>query len=33
MNTIITLTFSIKELTVPQATGGKQISKTEFDQN
>jgi hypothetical protein len=30
---ILTLTFSIKESTVPQATGGKSISKTEFDQN
>jgi len=30
---VMTLTFSIKESTVPQATGGKQISKTEFDQN
>jgi hypothetical protein len=29
----MTLTFSIKESTVPQATGGKSISKTEFDQN
>ncbi len=30
---VMTLTFSIKESIVPQATGGKQISKTEFDQN
>ena len=30
---VMTLTFSIKESTVPQATGGKSISKTEFDQN
>jgi len=30
---VMTLTFSIKESTVPQATGGKQISKTEFDKN
>ena len=30
---VITLTFSIKESTIPQATGGKQISKSEFDQN
>jgi hypothetical protein len=29
----MTLTFSIKESSVPQATGGKQISKSEFDQN
>ena len=30
---VMTLTFSIKETSVPQATGGKEISKTEFDQN
>jgi len=30
---VLTLKFSIKESSVPQATGGKQISKTEFDQN
>ncbi len=30
---VMTLTFSIKESSVPQATGGKQISKTEFEQN
>ncbi len=30
---VMTITFSIKESSVPQATGGKQISKTEFDQN
>lgn len=30
---VLTLTFSITESTYPQATGGKQISKTEFDQN
>ena len=30
---VMTLTFSIKESEVPQATGGKSISKTEFDQN
>lgn len=30
---VMTLTFSIKESSVPQATGGKQISKSEFDQN
>jgi len=30
---VMTLTFSIKESAVPQATGGKSISKTEFDQN
>ena len=30
---VMTLTFSIKESRVPQATGGKQISKSEFDQN
>jgi hypothetical protein len=30
---VMTLTFSIKESSVPQATGGRQISKSEFDQN
>lgn len=30
---VMTLTFSITESTIPQVTGGKQISKTEFDQN
>jgi hypothetical protein len=30
---VMTLTFSIKESVVPRATGGKAISKTEFDQN
>lgn len=30
---ILTLTFVIKESIIPQASGGKQISKTEFDQN
>lgn len=30
---VMKLTFSIKESAVPQATGGKQISKTEFDHN
>jgi len=30
---VMTLTFSIKESTVPQATGGKEISQTEFDKN
>ncbi|TDG37552.1 hypothetical protein EZJ43_00190 [Pedobacter changchengzhani] len=30
---VLKLTFSIKESRIPQATGGKQISKTEFDQN
>ncbi len=30
---IMTLTYTIKESTVPQATGGKEISKAEFDQN
>jgi hypothetical protein len=30
---ILTIKFSIKESNVPQVTGGKQISKTEFDQN
>lgn len=29
----MTLTFSIKESNLPQATGGKQISKVEFDKN
>jgi hypothetical protein len=30
---VLTLTFTNKESTVPQASGGKAISKTEFDQN
>lgn len=30
---VLTLTFSIKESSVPQLAGGKQISKSEFDQN
>lgn len=30
---IMTLTFSITESTIPQVSGGKSISKTEFDQN
>lgn len=30
---IMTLTFSIKESSVPQLSGGIQISKSEFDQN
>lgn len=30
---VMNLTFSIKESAVPQVTGGKQISKAEFDQN
>jgi hypothetical protein len=30
---VMTLTFSIKESSIPKATGGKAISKTEFDQN
>lgn len=30
---VLTLTFSIKESAIPQATGGKSISKQEFDQN
>jgi len=30
---VMTLTFSIKESSVPQATGGNPISKSEFDQN
>jgi hypothetical protein len=30
---VMTLTFSIKESTIPQATGGKAISKQEFDEN
>ena len=29
----ITLTFSIEESNIPQVTGGKQISKAEFDKN
>ena len=30
---IMTLTFSIKESSIPQATGGKEISKQEFEAN
>lgn len=30
---VMTLTFTIKESSIPQATGGKAITKTEFDQN
>lgn len=30
---VLTLTFTIRETTVPQVLGGKQISKSEFDQN
>lgn len=30
---VLTLTFSITESTIPQASGGKSISKTEFDEN
>lgn len=30
---VMTLTFSITESTVPQVTGGQQISRQEFDQN
>lgn len=30
---VMTLTFSITESLTPQLTGGKQISKTEFEQN
>jgi hypothetical protein len=30
---VLTLTFTIKESAVPQASGGKAISKSEFDQN
>jgi len=30
---VLTLTFSIKESSVPQVTGGRQISKSEFEQN
>ena len=30
---VMTLTFTIKESTVPQASGGKAISKSEFDEN
>jgi len=30
---VLTLTFTIKESTVPQASGGKSISKSEFDEN
>ncbi len=30
---VLTLTFTIRETTVPQVLGGKQISKSEFEQN
>ncbi len=30
---VMTLTFTIRESTVPQVSGGKSISKSEFDQN
>lgn len=30
---VMTLTFSITESAIPHLTGGKQISKSEFDQN
>lgn len=30
---VMTITFSISESATPQVTGGKQISKTEFDKN
>ncbi|QNA44303.1 hypothetical protein [Lacibacter sediminis] len=30
---VLTLTFTIKESSVPQVTGGKKISKEEFDKN
>ena len=30
---VMTLTFSIRESTVPQVTGGKQISRSEFEMN
>jgi len=30
---VMTLTYSIRESSVPQVTGGKQISRTEFDMN
>jgi hypothetical protein len=30
---VLTITFSITESSVPQLSGGKQISKTEFDKN
>ena len=30
---VMKLTFTIKESTVPQASGGKAISKSEFDEN
>jgi hypothetical protein len=30
---VMTLTFSITESSVPQVTGGQQISKKEFDEN
>ena len=30
---VMTLTFSITESSIPQITGGKQISKSEFEEN
>jgi hypothetical protein len=30
---VMTLTFTIKESTIPQASGGKAISKSEFEEN
>ena len=30
---VMTLTFSIRESSIPQVTGGQKISKSEFDQN
>jgi hypothetical protein len=30
---VLTLTFTIKESTIPQASGGVQISKSEFEKN
>lgn len=30
---VMTLTFSIRESAIPQASGGKAISKSEFDEN
>ncbi len=33
LDSVMTLTFTIKESTVPQASGGKAISKSEFDEN
>lgn len=30
---VLTLTYSIKESAIPQASGGKSISKAEFDEN